>query len=222
MYRGRTILQRVLNDKWPSVDWLMSRLDWLIRLRSVGFSSEGLVRYRKVTLAGVAVVSSLRALIIQTYRVPSISVLHRGRGCELRDDVGGSKSPGMHYSQFHIEIARGAHRCLREEMETHFISRLGDSPSKPRHVTDGLVSTYKSTWRFAGRYRKASLRERTQNLTRVESNTNHHNSIDCVIDTSWYIYFVILVHFTSTGKYVVANRNLMYINSIRYAISLHA
>lgn len=33
----------------------------------------------------------------------------------------------------------------REEMETHFISRLGDSPSKPRHVTDGLVSTYKST-----------------------------------------------------------------------------
>lgn len=107
MYRGRTILHRVLNDKWPSVDWLMSRLDWLIRLRSVGFSSEGLVRYRKVTLAGVAVVSSLRALIIQTYRVPSISVLHRGRGCELRDDVGGSKSPGMHYSQFHIEIARG-------------------------------------------------------------------------------------------------------------------
>lgn len=197
MYRGRTILQRVLNDKWPSVDWLMSRLDWLIRLRSVGFSSEGLVRYRKVTLAGVAVVSSLRALIIQTYRVPSISVLHRGRGCELRDDVGGSKSPGMHYSQFHIEIARGAHRCLCEEMETHFISRLGDSPSKPRHVTDGLVSTYKSTWRFAGRYRKASLREPTQNLTRVESNTNHHNSIDCVIDTSWYIYFVILVHFTS-------------------------
>lgn len=33
----------------------------------------------EVTLAGVAVVSSLRALIIQTYRVPSISVLHRGR-----------------------------------------------------------------------------------------------------------------------------------------------
>lgn len=74
------------------------------------------MRYRKVTLAGVAVVSSLRALIIQTYRVPSISVLHRGRGCELRDDVGGSKSPGMHYSQFHIEIARGAHRaaCARK------------------------------------------------------------------------------------------------------------
>jgi len=41
MYRGKTILRRVLNDKWPSVDWLMSRLDWLIRLR-VGFSSEGL------------------------------------------------------------------------------------------------------------------------------------------------------------------------------------
>jgi len=54
----------------------------------------------------------------------------------------------MHYSQFHIEIARGAHTAAsraHEEMETHFISRLGDSPSKPRHVTDGLVSTYKST-----------------------------------------------------------------------------
>lgn len=104
---------------------------------------------------------------------------------------------------------RGTPRCLREEMETHFISRLGDSPSKPRHVTDGLVSTYKSTWRFAGRYRKASVRERTQNLTSVESNTNHHNSIYCVIYRCIMIYlFCHSCTFYFRRKYVPVNRNL--------------
>lgn len=137
---------------------------WIFQRRTPGLSRCHATE--EVTLAGVAVVSSLRALIIQTYRVPSISVLHRGRmWAAWRCRRLGIPRHAL-FTVSYWNCTRGTHRCFarsraREEMETHFISRLGDSPSKPRHVTDGLVSTYKSTWRFSPVATEKPRRERT-------------------------------------------------------------
>jgi len=126
---------------------------------------------KEVTLAGVAVVSSLRALIIQTYRVPSISVLHRERmWAAWRCRRLGIPRHAL-FTVSYWNCTRGTHRCFaraRGNGNAFYLSpRRQPVKAAPRDRRPCFHLQIYLTF-LTGRYRKASARENEHGIWLVQ------------------------------------------------------